>query len=136
VATFEDLDAVARALPETTVAIGEDGRPEYRVRDKVFLCHRTRRKDAVDPETGEMLDDVLMFRTPGLPAKEAILADESLPFFTTPHFDGWPAVLLRIPDLGRLDPTVLREIVTEAWLAQAPKRLARELPAVEGEASG
>jgi hypothetical protein len=120
-----DLDKLARSLPETTVQYTPDGRPQYRVAGKLFLCHRTRRKDAVDPETGEPLDDVLMFRTPGLHAKEALLADESLPFFTTPHFNGYPAGLIRIRDLARLDHADLGEVVTEAWLAQAPKRLAR-----------
>jgi len=121
-----ELDKLARSLPETSVQIFEDGRPEYRVRGKLFLLHRTRRKDAIDATTGERLDDVLMIRTPDLDAKEVLLADQTLPFFTTSHFDGWPAVLLRIRDVPVVDDDVLREVVIEAWLAQAPKAIARE----------
>jgi hypothetical protein len=124
VATFDDLDALARSMPDTDVIISGDGRPEYRVRGKLFLCHRSPRKDALDAD-GQRLTDVLMFRTPGLDAKEAILADGALPFFTTEHFDGWPAVLLRIPDLAALSAADLEEAVSEAWLAQAPKTLVK-----------
>ena len=121
-ATFEQLDLLARSLPEVEVRFSTDDRPEYRVRDKLFLCLRDRRKDAIDPETGERMDDVLMIRTPGLEAKEALLADESLPLFTTEHFFGWPAVLVRVRDLGRLSDEALIKLVTEAWMVQAPKR--------------
>lgn len=123
---FAELEDFARSLPETTVHVSSDGRPEFRVRGKLYFCHRSQRKDAVDPITGERLDDVLMIRTPDLVAKEALLADESLPFFTTSHFDGWPSVLLRIRDLPAVDDEALREVVTEAWLTQAPKTLAQK----------
>lgn len=124
-ATFEQLDRLARALPEVEVRFSTDDRPEYRVRDKLFLCLRGRRKDAVDPETGELLDDVLMIRTPGLEAKEALLADDSLPLFTTEHFFGWPAVLLRVRDLQAVGDEALASLVTEAWKVQAPKRVVK-----------
>jgi hypothetical protein len=58
-----------------------------------------------------------------LVAKEALLADETGVYFTTPHFDGYPAVLLR---LERITLDELEELITEAWLCQAPKRLAAE----------
>ena len=83
---------------------------------KLFCFHRGRRPDAVDPETGERLDDVLMFRVADLDVKELILADDRGVFFTTPHFDGYPAVLVRIPDLARLDRDELRDTIVEAWL--------------------
>ena len=54
-----------------------------------------------------------------------MLADPRGVFFTTPHFDGYPAVLIRIPDLGRLDRDELRETVVEAWLTRAQKRVAK-----------
>jgi hypothetical protein len=122
---MRDLDKLALALPETTKEMSEDGRPAYRVHGKVFCIHRGQRPDALDPETGERLDDVLMFRVDGPDAKELVLADPRGIFFTTPHFDGYPAVLLRIPDLARLDRDELRETVVEAWLTRAHKRLAR-----------
>jgi hypothetical protein len=125
VATMRDLDATALALPQSTKELSADGRPSYLVHGMLFCCHRGRRRDAVDPDTGERLDDVLMFRVPDLDVKELMLADERLQFFTTPHFDGYPAVLLRIPDLARLDRDELEDLVVEAWLTRAQKRLAK-----------
>ena len=122
-ASMSDLDALALAMPETTKE-ESDGRPAYLVRGKLFCCHRSRRRDAVDPDTGERLDDVLMFRMADLDVKEILLADDRGAFFTTPHFDGYPAVLVRIPDLSRLDRDELRDTVVEAWCSRAPKRVA------------
>src|SRR5919198_4547510 len=120
-----DLDELALSLPHTTKDVSHGGRPWYFVRGKLFCCHRTRRPDAVDAETGERLDDVLMFRVADVGVKELLLADDRGVFFTTPHFDGYPAVLMRIPDLGRLDRDELEELVVEAWLTRAPKRVAK-----------
>ena len=122
--TMADLDELALALPQTTKDTSDDGRPSYLVHGKLFCCHRGRRRDAIDPRTGERLDDVLMFRVPDLGLKELLLADVRGLFFTTPHFDGYPAVLLRIPDLARLDRDELEDIVVEAWLTRAQKRVA------------
>lgn len=124
VTTMADLDELALALPETTKALSEDGRPSYHVHGKLFCCHRSRRRDAVDPQTGERLDDVLMFRVADLDVKELMLSDEAGVFFTTPHFKGYPAVLTRIPDLARLDREELEDLVVEAWLTRAKKRVA------------
>jgi hypothetical protein len=124
-ATMADLDELALALPQTTKAVSADGRPEYLVHGKLFCCHRSRRRDAIDPETQERLDDVLMFRVADLGVKELLLADARDVFFTTPHFDGYPAVLLRIPDLAQLDRDELHDLVVEAWLTRAQKRLAK-----------
>ena len=121
---MQDLDELALALPDTTKEVSDDGRPEYRVHGKVFCLHRGRRRDAVDPATGERLDDVLMFRVADEDTKELVLADPRGIFFTTPHFDGYAAVLIRIADLARLDRDELRDTVADAWLARAPKRLA------------
>jgi hypothetical protein len=122
-----DLDELALAMPETTKVISSDGRPEYRVNGKTFCIHRNRRKDALDPKTGERLDDVLMFRVADLDVKELMLADERGIYFTTPHFDGYPAVLVRSSDgLARLDRDELADLVAEAWLTRAPKRLAKD----------
>lgn len=120
-----DLDELALSLPQTTKVLSDDGRPSYLVHGKLFCCHRSRRRDAIDPQTGERLDDVLMFRVADLGVKELLLADARGVFFTTPHFDGYPAVLMRIPDLARIKRDELHEMVVEAWLTRAQKRVAK-----------
>ena len=120
-----DLDAFATAMPHVTKEVSEDGRPSYHVHGKMFCFHRSRRPDAVDPKTGARLDDVLMFRVDGLDEKDLILADDRDIFFTTPHFNGYPAVLVRIPSLRRLKKAELRDLVVGAWLTRAQKRVAR-----------
>jgi hypothetical protein len=130
-ATLRDLDRLALALPETTKEVSDDGRPSYLVHGKAFVLHRSRRGDAVDPVTGERMDDVLMFRVDGAEAKELVLADPRKLFFTTPHFNGYPAVLIRIPDLAHLDVAELRDTVVEAWLTKAQKRVAKAWLATE-----
>lgn len=120
-----DLDELALAMPQTTKETSDDGRPAYFVHGKLYCFHRGRRRDAIDPETGERRDDVLMFRVADLDVKELLLAEDRGVFFTTPHFDGYPAVLLRIPDLARIDREELRELVAEAWLTRAQKRIAK-----------
>jgi hypothetical protein len=124
-ATMADLDELALALPLTEKTVSEDGRPSYSVKGKHYCLHRSRRPDAVDAETGERLADVLMFRVEDLDVKELQLADDRGLFFTTPHFDGYPAVLLRIRDLARIDRAELRDVLVDAWLTRAPKRVAR-----------
>jgi hypothetical protein len=123
--TMADLDELALAMPQATKELSEDGRPAYLVHGKLFVCHRGRRRDALDPATGERLDDVLMFRVPDLGVKDLMLADDRGVFFTTPHFDGYPAVLIRIPDLARIERDELEDAVVEAWLTRAQKRLAK-----------
>jgi hypothetical protein len=119
-----DLDELALSLPQATKEMSDDGRPAYRVHGKLFCCQRGRRPDAVDPDTGERLADVLMFRVADLGVKELMLADDRGVFFTTPHFDGYPAVLVRIPALAEIDRDELEELVVEAWLTRAQKRIA------------
>jgi hypothetical protein len=120
-----DLDELALSMPHSTKELSDDGRPSYLVHGKVFCLHRERRRDAIDPQTGERLDDVLMFRVADVGVKELLLADARGVFFTTPHFDGYPAILVRIPDLVQLDRDELYDIVAEAWLTRAPKRVAQ-----------
>jgi hypothetical protein len=120
-----DLDELALAMPQTTKEVSEDGRPAYFVHGKLFCFHRSRRRDAIDEKTGERLDDVIMFRVPDLGVKDLFLADDRGLFFTTPHFDGYPAVLMRIPDLARVDREELHDLVAEAWLTRAQKRVAK-----------
>src|SRR6184192_1705800 len=123
--TMADLDELALSLPQTTKDVSEDGRPSYLVHGKMFCFHRSRRPDAVDAKTGERLDDVLMFRVADLDVKELMLDDDRGVFFTTPHFNGYPAVLMRIRDLRRIDREELYDLVAEAWLTRAQKRLAK-----------
>jgi hypothetical protein len=127
-----DLDELALALPKATKEVSEDGRPTYLVHGKMFCFHRTRRPDAVDAETGERLDDVLVFRVADLDVKELLLADDRGLFFTTPHWKGYAAVLMRIPQLERLERDELEELVVEAWLTRAKKRLAKAWLAEHG----
>jgi hypothetical protein len=124
-ATMADLDEIALALPQTMKEVSGDGRPSYLVHGKRFCLQRSRRPDAVDPDTGERLDDVLMFRVADLDVKELMLSDERGIYFTTPHFNGYPAVLVRIPSLSRLDREELQDLVAEAWLTRAQRRLAK-----------
>lgn len=127
-----DLDELALAMPLTTKEVSEDGRPSYHVHGKLYCFHRSRRPDAVDLDTGERLADVLMFRVADVGVKELLLADDRGVFFTTPHFAGYPAVLMRIPDLARIEREELRELVAEAWLTRAQKRVARAWLAEHG----
>jgi hypothetical protein len=125
-ATMKDLDELALSLPGATKELTDDGRPSYLVHGKRFCLQRGRRPDAVDAATGERLDDVLMFRVEDLDVKELLLSDARGIYFTTPHFDGYPAVLVRIPDLARLDREELHDLVAEAWLTRAQKRVAKQ----------
>jgi hypothetical protein len=74
-ATMDDLDALAMAMPQTTREVSGDGRPSYLVHGKMYCFHRSRRPDAVDPDSGERMGDVLMFRVAGLEEKELLLSD-------------------------------------------------------------
>ena len=124
-ATMADLDELALALPEATKELSDDGRPSYLVHGKLFCFHRGRRPDAVDPDTGERMADVLMFRVDGLDVKDLLLSDARGIYFTTQHFNGYPAILMRIPDLARIDREELHELVVEAWLTRVQRRIAK-----------
>ena len=128
---MKDLDELALAMPEATKDV-KDGRPTYAVHGKFFCFHRSARPDAVDDETGERLTDVLVFRVADAGEKEAILQDDRGVFFTTPHWNGYNAVLLRIPDLAKVDRDELRDLVAGAWLTRAHKRVAKVWLADQG----
>ena len=123
-AKLSDLAEIALSLPE--VEEGKSwGNPAYVVRKKSFLHFREPRPDAIDPETGERMQDVIIFSVPDQSDKEALVEGDG-PWFTTPHFDGYNAVLLRQRDLGRLTRSELAEVITDAWAVSAPKKLAQE----------
>jgi hypothetical protein len=123
-ARWDDVRATALALPQTSEQ-ARRGQAFWRVKDRLFVWERPLRPKEVqalgaDPPRGPILGA----RVEHLGAKEALIASEPGVFFTTPHFDGYPAVLVR---LDEIDPRELHELIVEAWLARAPRRLATEL---------
>jgi hypothetical protein len=122
VPTFDDVRRIAMALPEATETVSR-GTAQWRVKDKNFVWERPLRRSDLEA-LGDAAPDgpILGVRTEHLMAKDAMLADDPDVFFTTPHFDGYPAVLVR---LDRIAPEDLTEVIVEAWLARAPEKLAQ-----------
>ncbi|MDQ4133209.1 MAG: MmcQ/YjbR family DNA-binding protein [Actinomycetota bacterium] len=120
-----DVHDLAAGMPYVTVDHGPGGNPVYKVGGKSFVFFRNPRPDAVDPETGERYDDVIVLWVASEADKEALVQDATTPFFTTPHFDGHLSVLVRASRIGELSRDELAEVVQDAWLARAsPKRAA------------
>ncbi|MGH3098268.1 MAG: MmcQ/YjbR family DNA-binding protein [Streptosporangiales bacterium] len=134
-ARVEDVHALALDMPHVKVERGPVGNPVYQVGGKSFVFFRTPRPDAVDPGTGERYTDVIIFWVPSESDKQALVQDETTPFFTTPHFDGHRSVLLRASRVGELSTQELTEIVQDAWLSQASRTRARNWLTAHGEAS-
>ncbi len=113
---------IALALPETAEAISRENR-HWRVKDKLFVWERPLRRPDLEA-LGDAAPDgpILGARVEHLVAKEALLANDPDVFFTTPHFEGYPAVLVRLDEISLDD---LEEVIVEAWLCRAPKRLAQ-----------
>jgi hypothetical protein len=107
-------------MPHVTV-VG-DQRPVYQVGGKSFVYFRTPRPDAVDPATGDRYPDVIIFWVASEADKLALVQDAASPFFTTPHFDGHPSVLVRASRLGELSRDEVVEVVQDAWLSRASQR--------------
>jgi hypothetical protein len=121
-ARVEDVHELALGMPFVEVTGGPSGNAVYQVGGKSFVFFRNPRPDAKDPETGERYADVIVFWVPSESEKLALVQDPDAPFFTTPHFDGHPSVLLRASRIGELSRQELAEVVQDAWLAQASKR--------------
>jgi hypothetical protein len=123
VATWDDVRRLALALPETSEGVSRDLR-RWLVKDKGFVWERPLRRADLEA-LGDAAPDgpILGARVEHLVAKEALLADDPSVYFTTPHFDGYPAILVRMEEIGLED---LEELIVEAWLARAPKRLVEE----------
>ncbi|MER7246716.1 MmcQ/YjbR family DNA-binding protein [Kribbella sp. NPDC000426] len=121
-----DVHEIASGMPHVTKWERDDGtdRPVYQVGGKSFVFFRTPRPDAVDPVTGEKYDDVIMIWVESEDEKLALVADEATPFFTTPHFDGHPSVLIRGSELAEISRQELTEIIQDAWLSRASNRRA------------
>ena len=111
-------------MPHVTVATGRGGNPVYQVGGRSFVFFRNPRPDAVDPETGERYDDVIVIWVGSEGDKQALVQDEALPFFTTPHFDGHLSVLVRASRLGEVSRRELAELIQDAWLTRASARRA------------
>ena len=121
-ATWDDVRRIALGLPETSEELSW-GHAHWRVRGKGFVWERPLRRSDLEA-LGDAAPDgpILGARVEHLVAKEALLADDPNVFFTTPHFDGFPAVLVRLEEISLDD---LEEVIVEAWLCRAPKRLAQ-----------
>ncbi len=121
-ATWDDVRRIARALPESSERLSR-GLMQWRVKDKLFVWERPLRRKEIDSLGGHVPDGpILAARVEHIGAKEALLADDPHAYFTTAHFDGYPAILARLERIAVAD---LSELVTEAWLARAPERLVR-----------
>jgi hypothetical protein len=122
-ATWDDVASIVGELQLT----GEPSPHEWRVGKKLIAWERPLRKSdrealaarGIEPPEG----DILGARVADEGVKFALIADEPDVYFTTPHFDGYPAVLVK---LAKIDEVGLRELIVEAWLTQAPKRLVQE----------
>lgn len=121
--TWDEVDRLASALPEVARRQSR-GLIGWSVRDKGFAWERPLR--AADLEAlGEEAPEgpILGLRVPDLMTKDLLLRARSPFCFTTPHFDGYPAILVQ---LDHVKASELRELLVDAWLARAPKRLARQ----------
>ena len=130
-ARVEDVHEAARAMPHVT-AEGPADRPVYQVGGKSFVFFRTARPDAFDPDTGERYADVIVIWVPDEGEKQALVQDQTSPFFTTPHFDGHPSVLVRSSRLAQVDRDELVELIEEAWLSRASRRRGQQWLAEQG----
>jgi hypothetical protein len=121
-ADWRDVRRLALALPETTERGSRDDHPQWRVRDKLFVWDRPLR-----PTDLKALGDaapagpIVAARIADEGVKDALIAEDADVYFTIPHFDGYLAILAR---LDRIDVRDLEELIVEAWLLRAPKRVA------------
>jgi len=120
-AGFDDVRRLALALPETSERLSR-GRCQWRVREKLFVWERPLRPGEIEA-LGDAAPDgpILGARVEHLGVKQGLLEEDPAVYFTTPHFDDYPAVLVQ---LERISAVELEELVTEAWLARAPSKLA------------
>ena len=122
-ATWRDVARIVGELALTS----EPSPHDWRVGKKLLAWERPLRpsdrealaRSGVEPPEG----DILAVRVSDEGVKYALIADEPTIYFTTPHFDGYPAVLIRLAEIG---VPGLEELITEAWLTQAPRKLVEE----------
>ena len=121
---IEDVHELALGMPYVTVEQGTGGNPVYQVGGKSFIFFRNPRPDVTDPDTGQRYPDVIVFWVESEADKQALVQDDTSPFFTTAHFDGHPSVLLRASRIGELAREELAELIQDAWLSRASARRA------------
>jgi hypothetical protein len=123
-AKWADVKRIARTLPGTTEDESSSGKMWWTVSRKGYAWERPLRKSDI-AALGKRAPKgpVLGLKTADLEMKDAILANDPKVFFTTPHFDGYPAVLV---ELDKISLKQLKDALIEAWLACAGKRLASE----------
>jgi hypothetical protein len=120
VATWGDVRRFALSLPGTSEEKSPSGNLSWIVNKKFFTWERPlRRADLAALGRDAPTGPILGLRTADLEMKDVLLASDPGVFFTTPHFNGYPAVLVR---LGKIAPRKLKDVILEAWLARAPKR--------------
>jgi hypothetical protein len=120
VGTWDDVRRIAMELPE----VSEDSGHSWRVRNKGFVWERPlRRADLEWLGDAAPKGPILGIRVEHLGIKDALIASAPNVFFATPHFNGYPALLVQLDHIG-VDE--LRDVIVDAWLVQAPKRLAKE----------
>jgi hypothetical protein len=123
-ATWDDVRRITLALPGTEERPSAQGRAFWLVKGKSFAWERPLRGTELAALGASAPEGpILGARVEHLGVKEALLGGEPEVFFTTPHFDGHPSVLIR---LEKIDPEELSEVLIEAWIARAPQRLAQE----------
>ncbi|MFI5609603.1 MmcQ/YjbR family DNA-binding protein [Amycolatopsis sp. NPDC051903] len=131
-ATWDDVDRLGAGLPGTERVVKRDAR-EWGVKGKAYAWERPLRKGDLEALGAAAPEgDVLAVRVPDVGAKEALLADDPAVFFTTPHFNGYPAILVRLADI---DVETLEETLVEGWLCRVPKRVGREFLEQRGSSS-
>jgi hypothetical protein len=129
VADWDDVHRCAMALPEVEGSTSYGNRA-WKVRGKGFVWDRPLGKGDRKALGAAAPDGpVLGARVADVGVKEALIADDPDVFFTIPHFDGYPAVLIRLDRIGVAE---LTEVVTEAWLTRAPVRLSKAFLAEQG----
>jgi hypothetical protein len=129
-ASWGDVRRLAMAMPEAEEVTSRE-LLQWRVAKKLFVWERPLRRSDLEalgkdapagPILGARIEDEV--------AKHALIGSDPAVFFTTPHFDGYPAILVKLDAVG-LD--VLEEVIVEAWLLRAPKRLAASYLAGRGD---
>ncbi|HST41354.1 MAG TPA: MmcQ/YjbR family DNA-binding protein [Conexibacter sp.] len=116
-ADVEDVRRLALGLPETTERPSY-GTPGFRVKDRLFA--RLRFDGGGRGAPADAGEEVLVLMCGSIEEKQALIASEPRKFFTTSHYDEYPMVLVRLARVGARE---LRELLVEAWLARAPKRV-------------
>lgn len=125
-ATWDEIRGAALALPDVV----EVSPRQWRVRAGLLAWERPLRRSDLDAlGDAAPTGDILGVRTVDVASKDELLAAMPDVFFTTPHFDGYPAVLARLPEL---EPSLFAHLLREVWLVRAPRRAVKAFLATQG----